>query len=236
MARVGKFRPVERGYGPDNVPYEEALRREWAKQPPLPSSTGITGRNRRIKSAKAIALAPAKRYTDKPHIESPIREGVTTMPRTRATAPAVEPEETEETEADLTVYAAKTITPVAQALAEWLTEETGYDTDARSVYLTMSLRRRSRQDESVLERVEEIRGERKAAAEAAKPPKPVKAPPVENEEEGEAPAKPARRKPAAAAAVTSTSSTSKPAPARRRAAAAPAAGRTRAKAGATAPY
>lgn len=41
---------------------------------------------------------------------------------------------------DYTAYAAKDITPTMAAFADWLTKETGYKVDARTVALAGSLR------------------------------------------------------------------------------------------------
>jgi hypothetical protein len=41
---------------------------------------------------------------------------------------------------DYRAYAAKEITPTMVAFAEWLAQETGYEVDARTVYLAGSLR------------------------------------------------------------------------------------------------
>jgi hypothetical protein len=221
--KLGRFRPIEPGYGPDNLPYEQALEREWAKQPKVPAATEGTHKNI---PARRVAPVRQRRYDRRLTNDSTTKEGA--MPPRKAAV--AEPEEAEGTETDLTVYAEKQVTPVAQALTEWLIDETGYEVDERSVYLTMALRRRSRLDPGIQDRVEEIREERKAAAEAAKPPKPVKAAAEESEE---APAAKPRR--ARATATTSTSSTAKPAGRTRAAAGATPkpAGRTRAKAGAT---
>jgi hypothetical protein len=158
------------------------------------------------------------------------------MPR-RATAAPAEPEETEETEElDLTAYATKPVTVVAEAYTEWIEQETGYKADERTVYLAMSLRRKFQHDPDSRERIAELREERNAA-------KPAKEKATPEPEEGEEPAqaKPARSRSKAAAPKPTP-------PATRRGAARPTAaagtasrattGRTRSKtaAGAAAPF
>lgn len=153
------------------------------------------------------------------------------MPR-RAAAQTQEVEEVEESEVDLTKYADKEITPVAQAFTEWITDNTGYEADERTVALAMALRRKFQHDDASRERIAEIREERgveSAAEEKAAPArrgrKPAAAPAEEAEEGEETPAATpkatrARASRGTAKGTTSSSSTSKPASRRGRGAAA----------------
>lgn len=74
-------------------------------------------------------------------------------------------------------YAEKEATPTMQAYAEWLTRETGYDVDPRSVYLGSALRGQFQKSEgnqariadaaSAREQAKTDRAQRKAEREAA---------------------------------------------------------------------
>lgn len=196
-------------FGPDKLPYSEALKREWAKQPPIPGNNSVKSAIPARKRAGRLSPRRVGRYDSNPtHVPQrmgrttnpPIKEG--TMPR-RAAATAVEPEETggKYDHINPADYADKDITVTAVAYAEWLTDQVGYEVDPKTVHLTMSLRRKFQSDPDTRARIAELREEAAEAAKAAK----AKETPAE-----ETP-KPARRTRSKASTVTSTSSTSKPA-------------------------
>lgn len=180
---------------------------------------------RKEKAPVLVSPRRQKRYAESRRLHpnpKPTQEG--SMPRKRAAAP-VQEVEVEET-SDLSAAVDKPITVTAQAFVEWIEDNTGYEADARSVQLAMSLRRKFQHDEASRERVAELREER-----AATKPEPETAPakatrrgkaavaavPDEPEDETEAeveeaPAPKPRSRAArgAAKATASTSSTSRP--------------------------
>jgi hypothetical protein len=173
-------------------------------------------------TARRISRASKVRYPGSQHKNTATKEGA--MPR-RAAAAQAEPETEETEELDLTVYATKPVTVVAEAYTEWIEQETGYKADERTVYLAMSLRRKFQHDQGSRDRIAELREERNAA-------KPAKDAAEPEEGEEDAPPKPARSraKPAAPKPAPSASKRGTTAPSRA------STGRTRGKAAAAAPF
>lgn len=118
-------------------------------------------------------------------------------------------------------YAGKNVPPVIQEFAEWLTAETGYEVDLRSVYLGSSLRGQFQKSEGNQARIEaraqEIVAEREARAQAkidraaAKETRAAERAAAKAEREAAAAAKAAEPKAAPAAKTTKAATAKAPA-------------------------